>query len=65
MAHGVAVIELSSPGAPPPPYLVFREPYVRICSTEAELGARWEPHYRALVRGEAQARPSGDATDPR
>ena len=38
MAHGVPVIELSSPGAPPAPYLVIREPYVRVCTTEAQLG---------------------------
>ena len=34
-------------------------------ATEAEVRARWEPHYRALMRGEAQARPSDDAADPR
>jgi hypothetical protein len=39
MAHGVPVIELSSPGGPPPSYLVIREPHARICATEAELAA--------------------------
>ena len=39
MAHGVPVIELASPGGPPPSYLVIREPYARICASEAELAA--------------------------
>ena len=34
-------------------------------TTEAEVRARWEPHYRGLMRGEAQVRPSHAATDAR
>src|SRR5215211_6539716 len=32
--------------------------------TEGELRSRWEPHYRDLMRGEASARPAGDAAGP-
>jgi predicted pyridoxine 5'-phosphate oxidase superfamily flavin-nucleotide-binding protein len=32
-------------------------------ATEAELRARWEPHYRDLMLGEASARPAGDSRE--
>ena len=51
MAHGVPVIELASPAAEDPSYLMIREPYARRCASNNDLPA-----------AVAQARQS--ATDP-
>ena len=39
MAHGVPVIELASPIAGDPSYLVIREPYARLCASNTDLPA--------------------------
>lgn len=56
LAHGVPVIELPSPHEAPPAYLVIREPHVRVCRTDADLGPAVTAARRAAADPDARQR---------